>query len=80
MQIVIDERTGKKQKEKLEWINLCTYKVYPFLVNKNDSLNPDLFPVKVTVLNMTKTYYTVNVFSDHYKSNFNDTIWIVKLD
>ena len=76
MQIVTDGQTGKKQKEKIEWIGPCTYTLYPF--PDNDSLNPDLFPVKVAILDVTKKYYTVHVSSGHYKADFTDTVWIVK--
>ena len=79
IQIVTDKETGKEQKEKIEWIDPCTYMLYPFLDDKDDSSNPDFFlPIEVTILDITKKYYTVNVFNDHYKTNFNDTVWIAR--
>lgn len=74
IQVVTDEETGKKQKEKIEWINPCVYMLYPF--PDNDSLNPDLFPVKVEILDVTGKYYTVHVSSQQYKADFYDTVWV----
>ena len=78
MQIVVDNKTGEKQEQKIAWIDSCTYVLYPLPGNKNDSLYPGLFPIKVTILGVAKEYYTVNVSSEYYKTNFNDTVWIVR--
>ena len=78
IQIVTDEQTGEKQKEKIVWTDACTYELYPLPHNKKDILNSDLFPIRVTVLEVTKRYYIVNVLSGDHKTEFNDTVWIIK--
>jgi len=77
VQTVTDEKTGKKVREKVIWADPCTYILYPFPESSPDVLNSDLFPIKVSVLEVTKKYYTVRVTSWDHKSDFRDTAWIV---
>jgi hypothetical protein len=77
VQTVTDEKTGKKVKEKIVWANPCIYILYPFPESSADVLNSDLFPIKVSILAITKKYYTVHVVSWDHKSDFYDTAWIV---
>ena len=79
VQTVIDKKTNKKQEQKITWTDPCAYRLYPSTGNKNDSLYPDLFPIKVTILDVAKDYYTVNVTSEYQKTNFSDTVWIARL-
>ncbi|HET6994592.1 MAG TPA: hypothetical protein VFI06_06405 [Chitinophagaceae bacterium] len=74
IQFVTDVQTGKVQKERIEWIDPCTYMLYPFL--SGDSLHTDSTPLKVRVLEVKERYYKVNVSSEEYKADFNDTVWI----
>jgi hypothetical protein len=78
MQIVTDERTGEKVKEKIVWTDPCTYMLYPLPDNKDDILKSDLFPITVAILEVKDKYYTVHVVSRNHKTDFNDTAWIVR--
>jgi hypothetical protein len=78
VQIVTDEQTGEKIKEKIVWMDPCTYLLYPYPDSKADLLNSDLFPIKIEVLDVTKKYYTVHITSGHNKTDYNDTAWIVR--
>ena len=73
MQTVTDKATGREQKERIEWLDPCTYMLYA--LPENDSL----FPVKVKILDVADRYYTVHISSQQYKTSFNDTVWIVGL-
>ena len=78
-QTVIDEKTGDKQEQKVVWTDACTYQLYPFADNNWDSLHPDLYPIKVAILDVTEKYYTVNISSEYRKTDFKDTVWILAL-
>ena len=78
VQVVIDQSTGEKTKQKIVWVDPCTYVLYPFPGSDSNSFNSDLFPIKVSVLEITKKYYTVRVTSWDRKSDFDDTAWIVQ--
>ena len=79
VQLVTDQKTGETTKQKVLWVEPCTYVLYPFPGDKPEILNSDLFPIKVSILEITKKYYTVHVTSWDRKSDFEDTAWIVKL-
>ena len=76
VQIVIDKKTGKRLEEKITWVDSCTYVLCPLPGTEYDSSSSDLFPITVTVLGITKKYYTVNITSRHDSTDFNDTVWI----
>lgn len=77
VQVVTDEKTGEKLKEKIVWIEPCAYVLYPLPDNKPDILNSQSFPITVSILEVTSKYYTVHVVSGDKKTDFNDTAWIV---
>jgi len=78
IQIVTEEQTGEKQKEKIVWTGPCSYELYPAPDSKEDILKSDLFPIRVSILEVTNRYYTVNVLSVNHKTEFNDTVWIAR--
>jgi hypothetical protein len=77
IQIVTDVLTGKRQVQKIKWIEPCTYILSP--LPDSGLLSWDSFSVKVTILAVKEKYYTAHVSSQQYKADFNDTVWIVKL-
>jgi len=79
VQIVTDERTGERLKERIVWMDACTYTLYPFPDSKPGILHSELFPIKVTIVEVTDKYYTVHVISGDGKTDFYDTAWIVRI-
>jgi hypothetical protein len=77
IQIVTDEKTGEELKEKLVWVDPCTYVLYPFPGTRADIVNSDLFPIKVSILEVASHYYIAHVISWNHKSDFRDTAWII---
>jgi len=78
VQVVTDKKTGETMKQKVVWIEPCTYVLYPFPGSRPSILNSDLFPIKVSIREVAKKYYTVHVTSWDGKSDFEDTAWIVR--
>jgi len=78
VQVVTDERTNERLKERIVWTGPCTYKLYPFPRSKPGIMNSELFPLTVRILEVTDKYYTVHVASGDGKTDFKDTAWIVE--
>lgn len=79
IQIVINEKTGKKETERIKWLGPCVYEVLPFSNLKDDSTGEELLSAKVSILSISKDYYTFNVSNKLNKTGYNDTMWIVYL-
>ena len=78
VQVVTDEKTGERLKERIVWTDSCTYTLYPFPDSRPGILNSELFPLTVRILEVTDKYYTVHVVSGDGKTDFRDTAWIIK--
>lgn len=79
IQIVINEKSGKKETERIKWLGPCVYEVLPYSNIMDDSTGDELLSAKVTILSVSKEYYTFNVSNMLNKTGYNDTMWIVYL-
>src|SRR5262249_50588529 len=80
MQSVTDAKTGEVLREKIVWIDPCTYLLYPFPDSKAEVMSSNLFPISISILEVTERYYTVHVVSWDRESDFKDTAWILRTE
>ena len=57
----------------------CVYEVLPFSNIWDDSTGEELLSAKVSILTISKDYYTFNVSNKLNVTGYNDTMWIVYL-
>ncbi len=75
-QTVKNEITGEVEKEKVDWLDKCTYQLSSF---ESDSISKTLNKAKVQITAVTDKYYLIKVSDESGKISFNDTMWIVSL-